>query len=79
MITESIARLVPETCARRSDQRQHSCDERDRGHQDRAQSIAVSDHHRVSAREPSTYQRSHVIDLQNGVFLHDAEEHEHSE
>ena len=60
-------------------QRQHAADQRQRGHQDRPQAVAVGLDDRLVARHALRPQVVHVVDLQDRVLLHDAEQHEQSQ
>ena len=61
------------------DQRDHAGDEGEGGHQDRPQPVAVGLADRLGARQALRAQVVGVIDLQDGVLLHDAEQHEDAE
>ena len=80
MMTKPIAWLVPEPTPRETMQRDHAGDERERRHQDRPQPIAagLDDRPRASTR-PVSLQLVGVVDLQDRVLLHDAEQHEQAE
>ena len=54
-------------------QRNHARDQRDGGHQDGTQAVAIGLHDRVVAVETRGAETVHVVDLQDRVFLHDAE------
>ena len=60
-------------------ERQHAGNQRQRRHQDRAQPIPVGLDDRFVALHAFGAQADRVIDLQDGVLLHDAEEQEHAE
>ena len=74
-----VGSVGPSASAVAHDQRNHTGDERDGGHQDGAQPVAVSDHDGVGAGQASAPKRAHVIHLKNRVFLHDPEEHQDPE
>ena len=58
---------------------QHAGDEREGGHQNRAQAVAIGLENRGGFFHAAIAQRVHVVDLQDRIFLHDAEEHEEAE
>ncbi len=60
----------------RHDERNHSRHERERRHQNRPQAIAAGLNDCLMGRQAALLQLIGVIDLQNRVLLHDAEEHQ---
>ena len=62
-----------------SDQRNHARDERERRHQNRPQPIAARLKNRRISFHASLPQLVGVVDLQNRVLLHDAEQHQQPE
>src|ERR1043166_1919376 len=67
------------TRSRSQSQRQHARDQRERRHQNRPQSIAIALHDRFLAFHSFGAQAVHVIDLQDRVLLHHAEQDQHTE
>ena len=65
--------------AARDDQRRHAGHQRDGGHEDGAEAVAVGLDDGVVARHALGAQTVGVIDLENRVLLHDAEEQQQSE
>ena len=65
------------TCANR--QRQHTGDQRQSCHQNRAQTVAVRLDNGVVPIHALGSQTVHVVNLQNGVFLDHAEQHQNSQ
>src|SRR6185436_15794896 len=61
------------------DERNHPGDERERRHQNRTQAVAARLHDRVARGQARLLELVGVVDLQDGVLLHDAEEHQQAE
>ena len=74
-----MAWLVAAPTPLRDHQRDHAGDERQRRHQNRPQPIAAGLHDGVVRVQPGLAQLVGVIDLQDRVLLHDAEQHQQAE
>ena len=57
----------------------HPGHQRERGHQDGTEAVAIAVHDGLQALHPGAPERVHVVNLEDGVLLHDAEEHQQAE
>jgi hypothetical protein len=75
---EAGGAVLPRAGAAGDDQGDHAGDEGERGHEDGAQPVAVGLEDGLEPRHAAGAQLQRVVDLQDRVLLHDAEEHEHA-